>query len=255
MPKYFSAIILVFLGLGGCKSGGGTVLPSINGEMALAKACSTKPLDIIPNPIAIHGFHDKTQNGSPGMVMERFIDGFLQIQVTISAEQIAAGAALLDKDSGIWGIRPLANMAGNYDLKVAEIGDTDCISFEEILNAQGDPKAMDYLIDNRFPDKGARNWCISSIKSDQTMEFEYSSEVSSEAYNGAHLNKNTETINRNGVLYARRISIWLSQPSFPIGVNTISKDCDGNAPNLPPLYGKSGLVLRPQNSPYLLPHS
>lgn len=245
-------IIWSVLLLAACKSGDGIVLPSVSGEAALMNACIAKPYDILPASIEIDGLRDASQNGSAGMVLDRFLDGFAAITADINVENIAKGSGLADKDPSIWGIRPLSKSSGQYVLGISQYGSETCKDFEEIIIAQGNPKAMDYLQDQRFDQSLPRNWCISAVKSVSNPHYSYSVNDKAQSLSGATLHTKTETIMKSGELYARRTSIWLSQPSFPIGVNNISKDCFGKVPQISPLIGKQGLVLRPKNAPTLI---
>jgi hypothetical protein len=247
-----SLIPLFFLA--SCQMGGGTVLPSINGNAELLKLCQSAPKDILPSaPILVDGFYDQTQNGSAGMILPRFLDGFEFIDTNITQTQITEGNKLNYKDASVWGIRPLANYAGIYRHNIAQIGNKDCTKFEENLIAQGDPNSINFWNDNRFAN-APRNWCIATFAPNNTAQFHYSQSTTHKTTGTSELYSQSDIIYKNNEIFARKTTIWLSQPLFPVATSSTNIGCDLKTLGvIPQLVGKNGLALRPKQAPTLLP--
>lgn len=239
-----------------CSTGGGTVLPSINGETALARACRNAEPDIIPNaPFKVQGFQDLSGIGSAGDGQNRFLEGFETIEFLVDNTALERANLLGPNDPSIWGLRPLSKISGIVNLGIVQRPHQGCDLFEEVVKSQGEPDAARFFTSTTFAPNPPRNWCINAFNYGQTaFEFSYSTNQFSSKEGESSLNQKIEILKRNGEIVARRTQIWLSRPQFPIGVVNVATGCDGSAITTPApeFVGKNGIALVPLRAPTLI---
>jgi|GEM_PF-5907827 len=245
--------------LGACSTGGGVVLPSIEGETALARVCRLKAPDIIPaTPYRSQGFMDHSGYGTASDAIARFLEGFETIEYVVTLEAINNGAALSPNNPSNWGLRPLTDQTGTLNLGIVERPHQGCAAFEAVVKTQGEPDAASFFTFTNFAPNPPRNWCINAFSYDErAMEFTLQVSQWASKEGDSTLYQKTELLRRNGQIVARRTQFWLTRPQFPIGVARVATGCDGRAisATIPEFVGRDGIALAPLRAPKLVPVS
>jgi hypothetical protein len=261
----FTTIFLVTF-LSACSTGnGGTVLPSPIGDAAVGKACRDSLPDIIPStPLTTGSVWRSEGLGSAADALEVLRMGFERASFTATSAQLTTAAALAAGDTSRWSLAPLSSQAGLITLEVAPRGDARCAAFEREVAGQrtsSDPKAatddpMKYWTDTRYPaaPPEGRNWCIATMDQSDSSALRYDRTVTSSKEGQSNVSVSLETItNGGGQILARRTQVWMTRPSFPIGVSSVATGCDGRTIGpIPEFFGPTGIALRAATAPTLI---
>jgi hypothetical protein len=266
MIKKASLILVVATTLAACSTGGGgTVLPSPIGDIAVNRACREALPDILPaSPITAPSIWYNEGVGSAGDSLEILRMGYERVSFTPSAEAIAEASQLPPGDTSRWSKVPLSDQAGKLTLEVAPRGDNRCAPFEREVEGQrnsSDPRAssddpMKYWTDTRFPPAPpeGRNWCIATLQSPDPAALVLNRTVTSSREGQSNVSVTLETVvDSAGTLLARRTLVRMSRPSFPIGISAVYTGCDGRTIGaIPEFWGPTGIALRPSAAATLI---
>jgi hypothetical protein len=256
----------LLLALSACSTGGGgTVLPSPIGDAAVGRACRDALPDIIPStPITTNSVWRSEGMGSAADALEVLRMGFERASFTATSAQIATASSLAPGDTSRWSQAPLTSQAGIVTLEVAPRGDAFCVAFEREVDGQrnsSDPKAatddpMKYWTDTRYPaaPPEGRNWCIATADPSDSNALRYDRTVASSKEGQSNVSVSLETVtNKSGETLARRTQVWMTRPSFPIGVSSVATGCDGRTIGpIPEFFGPTGIALRAAAAPTLI---
>jgi hypothetical protein len=260
------AILILATTLTACSTGGGgTVLPSPIGDIAVSKACREAAPDILPaTPIKAASIWYNEGVGSAADSLELLRMGFERASFTASTTALAQANALPIGDTSRWSKVPLSSQAGKLTLEVAPYGDGRCLAFEREVAGQrnsGDPKAntddpMKYWTDTRYPPAPpeGRNWCIATLASADEVALNLTRTVTSSREGQSNVSVTLETLtDPSGTLRARRTLVRMSRPSFPIGISQVSTGCDGREIGvIAEFWGQTGIALQPAAAPTLI---
>jgi hypothetical protein len=246
--------------LSACSTGGGgTVMPSPVGDLAVSRACRDAPPDIIPStPIAATSVWFNEGMGSAADSLELLRMGFERVSFAVTEANLQAASKLSPNDTSRWSQVPLTSQAGTITLEVAPYGDPRCAAFEREVEAQransDDP--MKFWTDTRFPPANgdSRNWCIATLSPLDPNALVLSRTVTSTREGQSNVSVRQEILTdvRSNVL-ARRTQVWMNRPSFPIGISSVATGCDGRTIGpMPEFFGPTGIALRAASSPTLI---
>jgi hypothetical protein len=262
-----ACMIFVFATLlSACSTGGGgTVLPSPNGDAAVSKACREALPDILPvSPMKAVSIWYNEGVGSAADSLELLRMGFERASFTASASALNEANALPMGDTNRWSKAPLTSQAGKLTLEVAPFGDSRCAAFEREVAGQRsstDPRVsaddpMKYWTDTRFPSAPAdsRNWCIATLVSAEEGALSLTRTVTSSREGQSNVSVTLETVtDPSGSMLARRTLVRMSRASFPIGIGQVSTGCDGREIGaVAEFWGPTGIALQPTNPPTLI---
>jgi hypothetical protein len=267
-PMYSRTLALLILAttLTACGTGGGgTVLPSPTGDLAVSRACREAAPDILPSaPIKAASIWYNEGVGSAADSLELLRMGFERVSFTASARALSEANALPMGDTSRWSKAPLTGQEGKLTLEVAPFGDGRCAAFEREVAGQrtsSDPRAsaddpMKYWTDTRFPPAPAdsRNWCVATLANADANALTLTRTITSSQEGQSYVSVIVETLSDpSGATLARRTQVRMSRASFPIGISSVSTGCNGREIGaVPEFWGPTGIALRPAAAPTLI---
>jgi hypothetical protein len=263
--KRFAPFCILFALASCATGGGGTVLPSPIGDIAVGEACRKAVPDIIPtSPILARLIYPSDGVGSAADALEPLRMGFTRVSFVVTPEMINDASKLAIGDTSRWSRAPLTSVPGVLTLEVAQKGDRRCAAFEQEVEGQltsNDPKAsrddpMKYWTDTRFPPAPPedRNWCLAVTDNDEGTPFVIARDVTTTKEGQSQVSVTRDRITDYlGQTVAQRTIVRMYRASFPVGISQVATGCDGRTiGSTPEFWGPTGIALRPAAGPTLI---